>query len=1177
MLSKSIKRSKLLELWERDQKIAYGLTLVLSRSCPVGQYAPLRALLDGAAMSGLGDSALHQCASLGDKDARDLESLWDEPPQLRAQAQAVMDDLRGAGGVNHQVLAAKGMVLLLESHLSLERFTHWAERLSPEATKGTVRPHAWSKGLWRSLRDRASNRPETGRRLADAMSSFSGGDPIDGARVAAICAWYDAVHELYAGDGVPAALTRLGFALLSAQFCWPVQIATNGAAPLGIALPLYAWLRPSYEGDPANRVEAVSEAERHQPPARGNEAVTSHGFTHGNLRWSEEWHQAMRRGLQVGKDLWKSQTGRMDDPVQRHAWNDASLCVDFSIAGRIVAEFPAKPAAPLTLVGSSAQVYWTQVVLGLLLPAHRVPLGTATGTVLNCRNREYVLGEVLGLEAKLKYASQSGFLQKMVLPRTPGTQEAIAAAFSDEAIRDDLLESNLCSTVRDAADALQASGWRRAVFLSTPEARYSFSQLTHDLFELEEAGVELAAGAPGANRTFAVREAWHRATSALDSIRGKALCKGPSPVQFVARDVVDDKQLGYWLGSVDHRVRSSEESGYAGPGLGIACVRTRSGESDMRFWSHVFQLLEATDSIWETFQFGTLDQSAAALAQLLNNFSADPAISGMPAPDLLVIVDEAGTTREGAARIEFTRDTRGSLSELLASHATRRGASHLLADRLVQRDERRAEVFGKTRILVIEPPASGRAEKYDWREGPARHNIPAAKTVLDALRVFRSGFSVHQARAVIDTAFRAQNRETPTWVELRNVLDKLRAEGKICYGRGEFYFSAQQLQQPADPEFIFDADLHEAAALAFAPLLRGSSFDDTTRGMAMTAHHLREADWHFQQVYAYAATSEQFFRAREHLSLMGFVLPVQDWDTVRRMGYAKKHYGTTSFDLACDLIRKEAEAGSPPSAARFAQAINAATQALAANNISFKDAIALLSWVQKFIAHHDGLSGVKPAARTFLYSEQTFFIQRLQKKATDFGWSLQPGLRTQIEQDLRRLTDQYLTPAVRDLNENPAKFAERSSFPLQHGWLMNECDRMAHRPRDAHNAWRYLYAACATDLNASPDSWVRLMAAFPSDARAKDYLQVLHLWEYRVENKTAFAMRMVRGLQRRLADGDTRAVETFRAATRHATFWRDSGTARVPQAGMANELTSVFDFVARRTLPAGQPAPAPRD
>lgn len=1172
MLNNAIRRRALYQLWLREHKISFGLALALSAQFSLRELAPLRDLLAGWDLQGSGDGVLHQCSSLDDENSDALRA------GLRIDAEELLNRLKSFGGVNHQLLAAKGLSLLLDSHLSFERFLHWAERVSPVLEeKACSRAPVWNKALWQDVLARATAQADALEHLQRHVSGFCSSELREDVRIEAVCNWFDALAGLFP-EGVPLVLRRLALGMVNAQFCWPLQVAHAVSGQVGIVLPLYAWMQPwrSNADHTTGRVWTYCAGNRYIPPSdqRG------HGFDQCSLVWDDSWNRSMQVGLDVGKDLWASQTGRLDDPQERQRWRNASLCVEFTDAADIVQAYFPDAANPLELSDRSAEAYWTQVVLGLLLPARRVPLGVATGTVEARRTGEYVLGPVdeRGLVVKLKYASQSGFMQKMVLPRAPETARAVEEAILDTALRDDLLEANLCSSVRDAADALQVSGWRRAIFLGAPEVRDGFTQLTRDLFELQQAGLDVDGGKPPSpERGAGLVATWKRANKAISLVAKLDLCSDQSAVKFVPASFAPQRQLGQWLASMDHRIRGRVGAA-SGPGLGILCVRTRSGESSMRFWTNVFELLQGSDELMSDFQFGTLDQSSQALARLLNNFPAHRGYSRIPAPDLLVIVDDAGLTQAWGNGNELRTDERGSLLHLLNTvELLRMGRNPTLANLLEQRDDRRAQFLRRTRVIVIYPPGPLPLPDYSAlpaesdgaeaaHEAQTEYNESAhwneERPLVDALRVFQSGFSVHAARSVLLAAHRICKRDEPSWIDVTTMLQRLRKKHLLRYGRGEYYFALRQRQLPIDPAILHDADLHEAAGLAFAPIIARGKSDGTSRRLAMSTNGLREAAWHFQKVYAYAKTRDQYHRARQHLALLGFVLPVRDWDTVRTLTYDKVRYGRSAFLLGRELIEAERERQSTPHPIRLAQLANAAAQALVDRTANAHFASDALETLASLRSECD-VAGAG-AARIMLDAEEAYFLLRLRKESGKREWEIDPTLLQGADRLRQILEEDQLEPAVRSLTDDKAVDAKRSNYPLQHGWLLHRHEEIKAMDPRSHGGWQYLYAACATDRNASPESWAMLMAELPPHrhpAQVQACYRALQLWHYSVTDKIAFAQRLRRAAGRAWQARDQARQDQFRTAAYNARGWVRSGLIRKQAAEMLRSLVDAFEAV----------------
>ena len=69
---------------------------------------------------------------------------------------------------------------------------------------------------------------------------------------------------------------------------------------------------------------------------------------------------------------------------------------------------------PIAFAVRSAEAYWVQAVLGMLLPGREVPLGVVTGRV-EIADSGYEIHHVEGITKKLEYANDAGF-SRIVLP-----------------------------------------------------------------------------------------------------------------------------------------------------------------------------------------------------------------------------------------------------------------------------------------------------------------------------------------------------------------------------------------------------------------------------------------------------------------------------------------------------------------------------------------------------------------------------------------------------------------------------------------------------------------------------------------------------------------------------------------------------------------------------------------
>jgi hypothetical protein len=399
------------------------------------------------------------------------------------------------------------------------------------------------------------------------------------------------------------------------------------------------------------------------------------------------------------------------------------------------------------------------------------------------------------------------------------------------------------------------------------------------------------------------------------------------------------------------------------------------------------------------------------------------------------------------------------------------------------------------------------------------------QVALDACRVFRSGFSVHNARAVINAAFAKIRLPVPGWEGLQKILGEAAEQGRISYGRGQYYFTAAQVRAAPvlDARFVLDGGIHLAAGLSFAPIIAGT-LNFPHRRLSMSAHELREAIWHLHQAYGFLDSRDKEDKLRGHLSLLGFVLPVQDWDTVRFLSFDAMNYASEGFDLARNLIDHELQHGSPADAACFALALAAASRALSSAERpqtgevqgqpgagrrvrQLENAREAYSWVEKIIGIHESRVAVTPADRIRLSGQHAFFLQQFLRRAKELEWKVDPLWADKALQKSLDLARDVLWPAVVAAYDRDSIKTLHTNFPIEHGWLLQQFDTLLTRPRAEMDAWRSAWCMCATDVHPSVESWVTAISAFPGNARPRDYVRLLKVWEERVTDKKAFAAR----------------------------------------------------------------------
>lgn len=863
-----------------------------------------------------------------------------------------------------EILIAHAIYLLKHSRLSIRDFLRWLKRHKEFETRKIG-------AILENLDDNESS----WARIDHLLDFSRDATQQTRDRIDAVDRLYDALMPL----GCPADdmfwWLRICLALRSALYCWPLMVGGSPEHGLhGISLPVGLFLSQNGESRVYFRIVNPGNEAEHRPyvPRQGD--VWAH-MKDSNLQWNGEWAKSFHVGLDVAKVLWRTQNGRLRfvDEVTADAMLNASLVVDLGAACAIVdAIFGEQGGAPYRLTGRSAEAYWVQAVLGMLLPGREVPLGVVTGRVESA-DGAYEIRHVEGISKKLEYANDAGF-SRVVLPsresdesddqlndvaiavgqdadynettdRTahqewlspataaspePGvvatpeerTAEAEVQAFLKSLAESNArkqIEINFCANVRSVADAMQMSGWRRTAFIRLAATQRAFSAQLRRLFLSEQ--VRVGKQLTGADRQFYVRNPWRileaRELEQLDRL----LLSETRAIKFVDRERLDDAlpggaeaAVGRWLAWKDHQVRSGSEAGIRGPGLGILCLRSTETDNEIRLWSTVADTLSASAEWWNAFQWSSVDQAAQLLARLLGNRRADPAISSTSAPDVLVLFDEGNLTQRRTNPI-FPDDFRGQWLDLLNPSKDDQSAVHYLNEALLREGN---GSFGPTRIIVI----------YG-RPSVQHSDLPPAldandRETLERLAVFRFDFSVQAAYAVLN--YDRPNRERLAWTEVEDRLAALVAKRGVFTTRGRHYVSQQLLPTLRNGRPYSDPDAHLIAAKALVPILEPRNlFIASNRDRTLEPENVLEATWHLHRARLLVPPRNRKIRVQceAALSILTFLRPFPDWDTVKQL----QHSPVTledAVELGRELLSREwSTTGRPPHSSRVAALLNA--------------------------------------------------------------------------------------------------------------------------------------------------------------------------------------------------------------------------------------------------------------
>jgi hypothetical protein len=871
-----------------------------------------------------------------------------------------------------EILIAHAVYLLKQPHLSIRDFVKWLKHCKPPETRDigillkTLDDNRLSCTHINDLLDLSRDASEQTRNRIDAVDRL-----------------YDALVQVAGPDLNMLWWLRICLSLRSSLYCWPLMVAGSREHGFqGISLPIGLFLSQDGKSKVYFRIVDSKAGSEHRRYVPGKGDVWSH-MEGSNLQWNREWADAFLVGLQVAKTLWSTQNGRLRfvDAAAANAILNASLVVDMGAACNIVDSILGSPdGIPYPLSGRSAEAYWVQAVLGMMLPGRQIPQGVVTGRVQLSDG----LGEIChveGIEKKLEYANNAGF-SRVVLPRTnledldtdtesnnasedrsdhrdeygqilgsdvrtttpnPAAAEMMEAdaeiacrrepAPDDQSIENEVrafrqslvgsrarktVEINFCRTIRNVADAMQVSGWRRTAFVRLPETQRAFSINLRRLFlqEKVDQGTRLSVK----DRRDYERSPWTARETRILHKLDDYLVSGTRAIKFVNREQIDavfpngaEAEIGRWLAWKDHQVRGGNDEYLRGPGLGILCLRSTETDNEMRLWSIIADTLSASPEWWDQFQWSAVDQAAQLLARLLANFQANPSICATPAPDLVVLFDEGNLTQRRTNPI-FPDDFRGQWLDLLNASKDDPNAPHLLNEALVNEG---GGSLGTRIIVVYGPPRPQSAELPDVLDAND-------KEALERLAVFRFDFSMQAAYAMMNYG-RTQHQRL-AWPEVDEKLRTLVKKRVLFSARGRFYVDPQLLPKLREGKYQSDPKAHLHAARSLAPILEPRDlFIASNRDRTLEPEPVLEATWHLHRARLLVAPRIRETRVQcdAALSTLTFLRPFADWDTVKQLRRSSATLAD-AVELGRELLDKEKLiTGRPPHSSRVAALLNA--------------------------------------------------------------------------------------------------------------------------------------------------------------------------------------------------------------------------------------------------------------
>jgi len=799
--------------------------------------------------------------------------------------------------------------LLKHPSIPARQFLKWLRAVVPKVVPNAVEDKALGKDTW--LGNVANWELETSR--------------AQNLPIPERLQWIDRLHKTVLdaigerGETAAVWWTRICMAYRSSLFCWP--LLTVGKQRRGLSLPVLLHVNEdgqSLAGEYSSNPKGQEIYVKCDLP--GRKQVRFLGF-------NGDWKKAFIIGMNAAKILWESQNRRLEheDSAAYHRTQTASLDVDLGAACEIVASIYSRVDANrwqgfnkpegngfFLLEDRSAEAYWAQCVLGLL-SRHEVPLGVCTGTIeFDEKQREFKMQGVAAVVEKLEYANRAG-IPRVVIPDDyddDGEGAPHHEKKGDKRELKDLLRTldekgtltvDFAHNVRAAADMIQSSGWRHSIFIRTHRFRRTSDETKRrlhyrDVYKDEDPGRK--------NNLKPEQVEWYEKRKWFDNEAGelerldKLLRPSDKAIHYVDGDQLSNKVpnassediLGKWAAWKDHQARTGATNGNAGPGFSVLALRTAEGDSDLRLWAAVAQMLNANaaaDDWWEKFRWSNLEGAATLLAQLLREPNAISRNSFGSAPDLLMIIDDAGMTRKDPVfptmfehAFSDLLDPGGALDNALKGHET--GVPDI-----------------RLRIIVVTNPQE--RQQTNSQKGVQLKNPD--RDILERLAIFRFAFSRHAGFAMANF-----DRNDHAWVQRHDfdkVVKRLRKEELITIYRDILQLTPKARQLLKDHAASGDgsekfmqeswwwlARAHRHAACALCPILYPPGFRITTgRDGQLEPENMLEAQWHLQQAYALLPPR---FRSRwmdkkakndmlmpgDSQILLAHLHATQDWDTV---------------------------------------------------------------------------------------------------------------------------------------------------------------------------------------------------------------------------------------------------------------------------------------------------------
>lgn len=629
------------------------------------------------------------------------------------------------------------------------------------------------------------------------------------------------------------------------------------------------------------------------------------------------WEKSLERAVHAAKILWRSEHenyGSFRDMVER-----ASVTVDFSPAEKIIEILANALNAKVSLSDRSAEAYFSQVVLARLLGHSNIMVNAVTGVIGDQIKDEnstaqpnFRFDAPQGISEKIEYVAATGFFERIVLPESTESKDAIENFLkklgpsdrvekSTPVTRFQPMEFLVAEDLQSVADHVHPLGWRQRQYIRCPELEWAIH----------------SKGSPGLLRP------------SEDKRVKEVMARLAANASRLLRLEVPPIVVGSALGHIDQLLHRNE------PGFSAALswvfINVSDNKSSARWHD------EKDIFFWELF-FGATGLGSHQLVRFLCHPSQKKAVEYLTAylnrfvpgrdqphrcPDFLVIIGSqihssyTGRLRGSSFRPFMVNPILDQLQNTLLPI----GKHHDSVSRLI----------GKTRIIIL---PDGKWEESMGEAGSLNDLTGEEVRQLRYLATLEESFTSSTARLLL-----SYSSDSPEQILPHAILDKFLAKGVVRCVHGKYHvpsFVARQIATEEAPEDKVKRYYAAGAALApYAVRSQGTLSMGVDAGF--TPEYFEEASQHFKKALPYSRRTGSVgagsFRRLSEAAIQRlnrFVM-APSWANVSRLLKAATRLpglaALEPYEKSCELLRWYEEEGIAPHPFNLVTAASSATNA----------------------------------------------------------------------------------------------------------------------------------------------------------------------------------------------------------------------------------------------------------